>query len=276
VKPIAQNRCDALDPDKITSHLKTKRIGKKIVVYNSTASTNDIAGEYAKNKSNDGLVVLAEEQIRGRGRGGSRWISAGGESILCSILLTDCSLGAELLSLTMAVAVAETIGKCVKPEAKIKWPNDIILNNRKVAGILVESKKVGPSVALRTGKHTAYVIGIGINCHQQKEDFPADLQKIATSIDIETGTNTDRITLTKRLLTSVDHWLMFAEKNEHKVIERWRKLSTQLHHRVALVYNRRRFVGNCIGIDPQQGLIVQLDTGGIRMFHAAQTTIAKE
>jgi BirA family biotin operon repressor/biotin-[acetyl-CoA-carboxylase] ligase len=173
-----------------------------------------------------------------------------------------------MLSLAAAVTVAEAIGKCVKAEAKIKWPNDIILNNKKVAGILVESK--------RAGKHTAYVIGIGINCHQHRQSFPADLQKTATSIDIETGTNTDRITLTKRLLISIDHWLMIAEKNEQKVIERWQKLSTQLHHRIALIYNRKRYVGNCIGIDPQQGLILQLDTGGIRMFHAAQTTIAKE
>ncbi len=59
---------DALDPDKIKSHLKTKRIGQKVVVYNSTASTNDVAAQYAKNKNNDGLVVLAEEQIKGRGR----------------------------------------------------------------------------------------------------------------------------------------------------------------------------------------------------------------
>jgi BirA family biotin operon repressor/biotin-[acetyl-CoA-carboxylase] ligase len=181
--------------------------------------------------------------------------------------LTDCSLGAELLSLTMAVALAEAIGKCAKAEVKIKWPNDVILNNKKVAGILVESNKAAG--------HTVYIVGIGINCHQRKEDFPAELQKIATSIDIETGGVADRISLVKRLLTSVDHWLAIAETNEQKVVERWQKLSTQLHHRVALIYNRRRFVGNCIGIDPRQGLILQLDTGGIRMFHAAHTTIAK-
>ena len=269
MKQIAQNRCgaDALDPDKIKSHLRTSRIGKKLVVYNSTASTNDIAAEYAKNKENDGLVVLAEQQTSGRGRAGNKWLAGKGDSVLCSILLTDYSLGAEMLPLAIAVAVAEAIGKWAKTEAKIKWPNDIILNGKKVAGILVESKKVG--------RHIACVIGIGINCHQRKEDFPADLHKTATSIDIETGSKTDRISLIKRLLISVDHWLTVAEKNGQKAVERWQKLSMQLHHRVSLVYNRKQFVGNCIGIDPQNGLILQLDTGGIRMFHAAQTTIAK-
>ncbi|MGA2171529.1 MAG: biotin--[acetyl-CoA-carboxylase] ligase [Sedimentisphaerales bacterium] len=272
---------DSLDPDRIKSHLKTRRIGKKVVVYTSTSSTNDVAAQYAKNKNNDGLVVLAEEQTSGRGRSGARWVSAPGKNILCSILwfdkltipgkvegLTDCSLDAELLSLTIAVAVAEAIGKCAKTEAKIKWPNDVIVNNKKIAGILIES--------VTSCKYSTYVIGVGINCHQRKDDFSAELQKTATSIDIETGTGADRISLIKRLLVSVEHWLDVVEKKPQKVIERWQKLSTQLNHRIALVYNRKRYVGNCIGVHPRDGLVLHLDTGGIRMFHAAQTTIAKE
>ena len=275
VKLIAQNRCGALDHDKIKSHLRTKRIGSQVIVYSSTASTNNVAAEYAKTKANDGLVVLAEQQTSGRGRSGNKWVTDKADSVICSILLTECVIASELLSLACAVATAEAIGKCAKTEAKIKWPNDIILNNKKVAGILVESKKVGPSTTLRAGKHTAYVIGIGINCHQQKKSFPPELQKTATSIDIESDTVTDRISLIRRLLVSVEHWLDIAEKKQQKVLEHWQKLSTQLNHRVALVYNRKLFVGNCIGIDPQQGLVLQLDTGGIRMFHAAHTTIAK-
>ena len=259
---------DALDPDKIKSHLRTKRIGHKVVVYDSTASTNDVAAQYAKNKNNDGLAVFAEEQVQGRGRGGNKWVAGSADSIICSILLTDCAVNAELLSLTIAVATAEAIGKCAKTEAKIKWPNDIILNNKKVAGILVESKKAN--------KLTTYVIGIGINCHQRKRDFPADLQKIATSIDIETGGSIDRIPLIKRLLTSIDNWLDIAEQNKEEIIEHWQRLSTQLGQRVSLIYNKKKFAGNCVGIDPEKGLILQLDTGGIRMFQAAQTIIAKE
>jgi len=258
---------DALDPDKIKSNLRTKRVGQKVVVYSSTASTNDVAAEYAKNKNNDGLVVLAEEQIQGRGRSGNKWVAGYGDSVICSILLTDCGISAELLSLTIAVATAEAIGKCTKAEAKIKWPNDIILNNKKVAGILVESKK--------TNKLTAYVIGIGINCHQSKLNFPAELRKIATSIDIETGGQIDRISFTKRLLTSVENWLEIAEQNKEEIIEHWQRLSTQLGQRVALIYNKKKFAGNCIGIDPEKGLILQLETGGRRFFTSVHTSIAK-
>jgi len=258
---------DSLDPDKIKANLKTKRIGKKILVYDCTSSTNDIAAEYAKNKKNDGLVIFAEEQTAGRGRAGTKWHSSRADSILCSIVLTDCRCNAELLSLTCAVAVAEAIGKRGNSKAKIKWPNDIRLNKKKVAGILLESK-------LNKGSST-YTIGIGINCHQKKNSFPPELRTSATSIDIESHSVVDRVSLAKRLLTSVDHWLKAAEQTSKKVTDRWHKLSIQLGHRVTLIFNGRKFTGNCVGIDPEKGLILQLDTGGIRMFDAAHTTIAK-
>ena len=258
---------DLLDPDLIKTGLKTKRIGKKILVYSRTSSTNDVAAEYAKNRANDGLAVFTEEQTAGRGRAGAKWHSERCDSILCSILLTDCKLNGELLSLTCAVAVAEAIGKLAKGEAKIKWPNDIILNGKKAAGILLESKK--------SGTHNVYILGIGINCHQTMDSFPPELRQSATSIDIASYTVCDRIMLARRLLTSLDHWLEAASQSSKKVIDRWQKLSLQLGHRVTLISNGKRFTGNCVGIDPEKGLIVQLDSGGVRMFDAAHTSIMK-
>jgi len=259
---------DLLDPDKIKTNLKTKRIGKKILVYDSTSSTNDVAAEYAKNKNNDGLVVFAEEQTAGRGRAGAKWHSKRVESILCSIALTDSKINAELLSLTCAVATAEAIGKPSNSEAKIKWPNDILLNGKKVAGILLESKS-------NNDAGCTYIIGIGINCHQNKDSFPVELQQNVTSIDLESRSVVDRITLAKRLLASIDNWLEVAEKNSKEVTDRWRELSVQLGHRITLLYNGKKFTGNCIGIDPENGLIIQLETVGVRMFDAAHTTVIR-
>ena len=256
---------DLLDPDKIKANLKTRRIGRKILVYSSTSSTNDIAAEYAKSDANDGLVVFAEEQSAGRGRACAKWHGNHAESILCSIVLADCNMGAELLCLTCAVAVAEAIGKARSAQAKIKWPNDIMLSGKKVAGILIEKCEIV----------SGYVVGIGINCHQKKDSFPAELQSIATSLDIESQTVCDRIGLAKRLLTSIDHWLEVAINASQEVIDQWRNLSVQLGHRITLSYNGRKFAGNCIGIDPDKGLILQLDTGGVRMFSAAHTSIVK-
>jgi len=252
---------DKLGPDRIRP--PANRIGKKIVVYQSTSSTNDIAAQYAQNSANDGLAIFAEAQTAGRGRGANKWLNPAYKGILCSVLLGESAIDAELLCLSCAVAVAEAVGQA----AKIKWPNDIILGGRKVAGILLESKSVNGT--------TCFIIGIGINCHQSKDDFGPELQSLATSLDIETESVCDRNVVAKRLLASIEHWLSRAERNSKKVIKKWTKLSTLLNQRITVIYNDKQFTGTCTGIDPQKGLILQLDTGGIRFFDAAHTSIAK-
>ncbi len=256
-----------LDPDKIRENLRTTRLGKKIVVYERTASTNDIAAEYACDSGSDGLVVFAEEQTAGRGRTGAKWYSNYGESILCSIVLTGNKLSGELISLTSAVATAETLGKIGRSVTKVKWPNDILINGKKIAGILVESKHCGP--------RNTFIVGIGINCHQQKDSFPAELQNTTTSVDIENRGFCDRVSLARRLLSSLDHWLEIAQTKPNEIINRWRELNMQIGHRVAVLYSGKRFVGNCIGVDPEKGLILQLDSGLAQMFPAAHTSMAR-
>jgi BirA family biotin operon repressor/biotin-[acetyl-CoA-carboxylase] ligase len=256
-----------LNPDGITSQLKTVRIGKDVLVYASTSSTNDAAWHYAANKKNDGLAVFAEEQSAGRGRGSNKWVSPKGQSVLCSILLLNETSKPEMLTLAAAVAVAEAIGYCGSKQAQIKWPNDILIGGKKIAGILIESK--------RSKGRFNYVIGIGINCHQKKDSFPSDLRQTATSIDIESKTTCDRISLAKRLLVSLDEWLVEVKKDSRAVLDRWYQLGTQLGRRVTLQYNRRNFTGRILGIDPSEGLIVQLERGGIRMFPASHTTMIR-
>jgi BirA family transcriptional regulator, biotin operon repressor / biotin---[acetyl-CoA-carboxylase] ligase len=256
-----------LNPDDIQSHLRTDRIGREVLVYNSTASTNDVAWHYANNKKNDGLAIFAEQQSAGRGRGGNTWVAQKSQSILCSVLLLNETSMPETLTLTVAVAACEAIGRCGSKYAKIKWPNDILFGGKKVAGILVESK--------RSKGHFNYVIGIGVNCHQKQESFPSELYDIATSVDIESETVCDRVSLAKRLLVSLDEWLAVMAKDQKAILDRWYELSAQLGHRVTLQYNRRSFTGRVLGIDPQEGLIVQLENGGVRMFPAGQTVMVR-
>ena len=258
---------DSLDVDAIEANLRTKIIGKKVIVYKSTSSTNDIAAEYARGKDNVGVTIFSERQSAGRGRAANKWFSKKGDSILCSVVFADSKNELDLVSLSCAVAVAEAIGKCGKNQAKIKWPNDIIVNGKKIAGILVEAKTYK--------NRKAYIIGVGINCHTAKESFPAEIKDLATSIDIESGGFCDRISLAKRLLISLDKWLDIASKDSEKLTTRWRKKSIQLGHRITFLHNRRKYTGNCIGIDPQKGLIVQLDSGAVQMFDAAHTSIEK-
>jgi BirA family biotin operon repressor/biotin-[acetyl-CoA-carboxylase] ligase len=258
---------DRLDPDLIQANLRTRQVGKKVLVYDRTASTNDVAGEYAKNPDNNGLVVFAEEQTAGRGRSGAKWHSRHGDSLLFSIALAACDISGELLSLTCAVAVAEAIGQVGSCQARIKWPNDIVIAGRKIAGILVESRQSIPG--------RVHIIGIGINCHQAPDDFPPELRETAISLDLASGARCHRATVARRVLTSLDHWLKTAERDSRQVTDTWSRLSTQLGQRITLSCNRKRFAGNCIGVDPEKGLILQLDRGGVRMFDAAHTHIVK-
>jgi BirA family biotin operon repressor/biotin-[acetyl-CoA-carboxylase] ligase len=253
---------DPLDADKIRDGLKTKRIGRQVIVFDKVTSTNDIAAQYANEAQNDGLVIIAEEQTSGRGRGGNKWYGGKGQSVLCSIVLANETLNAELLSLTAAVAVAEAIGEM----ARVKWPNDVVLNGKKAAGILLESKQT------KHGK--VYILGVGINCHQK--DFPPELASTATSIDIENQTFCDRNTFIKRLINSVEHWIDSAHAKPGKVVKEWKQVSILLGQRITVIHDGRDFTGNCVGIDPDEGLILQLDSGTLGFFPAGQTTVGKQ
>lgn len=253
-----------LDPDHIRENLKTNALGSRVIVYGSTASTNDVAAEYARNPRNHGLLVLAEQQTAGRGRGANRWLASHSDSILASLVLIDNDLPSEWVSLTAAVAVALAIG----PRARIKWPNDILIGGKKVCGILLESRPFS--------EHSAYILGLGINCHQQVEDFPPSLREEAISLDMVQPQRTDRVTLVQRFLVELEHWLGVARERNSEILQQWQQRCLQFGHRVTLCFNGRQYEGQCLGVDPTEGLILKLDHGGVRHFAAAQTHIIRK
>jgi BirA family biotin operon repressor/biotin-[acetyl-CoA-carboxylase] ligase len=293
------NKHEPIDVDTIKTKLDTERIGKKILVYKSTASTNDVAHRYADGgEKNDGLVVLTEHQTEGRGRRGNKWFDGKCKSILCSILIFEDKITPDLMAIIAAVACAKAIDKCGKHQAKIKWPNDIFVNDKKLAGILIEKKAKhytdlkkkscvvrGLSEAkfndLQTSRRESdntnwyYIIGIGINCHHQQVDFPEELAQIATSIDIECGRVCDRNLLVKRLMFDFERCLQIAQENADEIVEKWHRRSMLNGKRITVENNGRQFTGVCLGVEPSQGLILQLERGGVKMFEAAGTTIVK-
>lgn len=262
------NAADILDVDVIEGSLTPAIVGRGVLVFKSTSSTNDVAWEYSRNAANDGLAVFAESQSSGRGRRGNKWLSGDSASILCSILLIDFPAGPELMTTASAIAVAEAVINFSSVNARLKWPNDVMINGKKAAGILLESR---PGAGANN-----YVIGIGLNVHQPRGFFEStELLMPATSLDIETGSFNNRNQLASELLRSFDRWLEIAKSNPQKIVDRWSSLSTQLGTLVTVEYNQQRFSGNCIGVDPAAGLILQLDKGGVRMFDASHTTIVK-
>lgn len=260
-----------LDIERITSSLRTQRVGRQLVYIETVGSTNDEAWARLGGAASDGLVVLAEHQTRGRGRLGRTWHDARGASLLCSVLLVEGgeTLSPARLAMAVPVAAADAIRETTGLSPALKWPNDLLLGGRKVGGILVESR--------RTAGGAAYVVGIGINCLQHAGHFPGDLSSDATSLDLHSPAAVDRTALAIALLSEFDRRLTCPTAgDEDELRRRWLANATPPGSRVTLRRDGRVFTGTIVDLDPTAALVVQLDEGGVRLFSAADTTAAGE
>ena len=259
----------ALTSELVELGLQTQRVGRRVLVYESTASTNDVAWGYAMESGWDGLAVFAREQTAGRGRLGRRWESPKGMGLLCSVLLQEANgLTGSMLSLLAGVAAAEAVEEMAGRRARIQWPNDVVVEGRKVAGTMVEGRGVAGGAQ--------YVVGVGINCRQGREDFPAELCASATSLAMVSGGAVDMVHVAQELLRSLDRWQSWARADRvEDMHEAWSARCDDIGRRIAVVQDGRRYEGRVIDVSAEGGLLVQLDSGGARFFDAATTTVEK-
>jgi BirA family biotin operon repressor/biotin-[acetyl-CoA-carboxylase] ligase len=190
---------DQLRPDKLRADLGPVTIGREIVVLAKTVSTNDIVRKMAARDTPEGLVVFAEHQTAGRGQHGKKWESAAGKGLWFSILLRPNLAAKESPRLTLwaAQTIASTLGAAYSIPAKVKPPNDVGVNGRKLAGVLLEMR------AQPQAQHIA-VLGIGLNVNQDLADFPGEVREHATSLSIIKGARQDRHSLAVALLRNLD------------------------------------------------------------------------
>ena len=190
---------DRLAATELRAGLEGLRIGNEIVVVEETESTNDLVWKAVERGVPEGFVVFAERQTKGRGQYGRRWESAPYLGLWFSILLRPALTLAQSPKLTvqLAEAVAATIADETGCAATIKWPNDIYVSGRKVAGVLVEGRTASD------GSYVA-VAGIGINVNQTIEDFPEELREIAGSLATTTGKKFSRSKLAAALLQKLN------------------------------------------------------------------------
>jgi BirA family biotin operon repressor/biotin-[acetyl-CoA-carboxylase] ligase len=189
---------DCLVADELQAKLGRRIIGREIIVLEQTGSTNDAVLEMARD-SNEGLVLFAEQQTAGRGQRGNRWESPARKGLWFSILLRpriDINRSAQLTA-WVAETVSDSIEKEFLLETSIKLPNDIQINGRKVAGVLVEMR------AQEKGPHLA-IAGIGINVNQSQQDFPEKLRDRAISLAVALGHQVDRQKFATILLRDLD------------------------------------------------------------------------
>lgn len=191
-----------LTKEAIQAHLSTERFGRTLHLFRETASTNHDALRLAQQGSPDGTVVVAESQTAGKGRLGRSWHSPPGDNLYCSVILRPGPGGEQsgwlpLIPLVSAVAVAKALQHVTGLLPSLKWPNDILLGDRKLGGLLCESSLAGPSAAF-------VVVGIGLNVNGSRRDFPDDLRGIATSVAAETGKPCDLALLVASILAELE------------------------------------------------------------------------
>src|SRR5580698_7442025 len=182
---------DTLLADDLLARLgRTKIIGRDIRVFEQTTSTNDVIEKLARDGVREGVVVFAESQTKGRGRLGRKWISPAHKGLWFSILLRPNLRPQETTQLTVASATAlrRAIVSQTRLQPEIKWPNDMLISGKKVAGILTEM-----SAELDRVRHV--ILGIGIDVNQEAHEFPSELRKTATSLKIENGESLSRAAL---------------------------------------------------------------------------------
>jgi BirA family biotin operon repressor/biotin-[acetyl-CoA-carboxylase] ligase len=190
---------DRLLADDLQAHLGNAVIGREIVVLEQTGSTNDAILQVATPNSKEGLVLVAEHQTAGRGQRGNRWESAAGKGLWFSILLRPRIAIADSPQLTnwAAEAVSNAIQNEFSLTPTVKFPNDVLIDGCKVAGVLVEMR------AQEKAPHLA-IAGIGVNLNQSREDFPKELQNRAISLAMALGREVDRKNFAVALLQNLD------------------------------------------------------------------------
>ncbi|MFH1190504.1 MAG: biotin--[acetyl-CoA-carboxylase] ligase [Candidatus Omnitrophota bacterium] len=249
---------DLLIPSEIKWNLGTKRIGKEVISYRKVDSTNDAAYELAEHGIAEGAVVFAEEQARGKGRHGRTWQSPPGAGIYMSCVLRPEMAPNEIPKITLiaAVATARAIREFSGADAKIKWPNDIVINGRKVCGILTEMKAEQDRIDF-------IILGIGINVNAKAKELPKGATSLKEELRSPGGADViSRVALAKKVLETIERYYnILKNKGSGSIIEEWRELSAMLGSRVRVVLHDRTFDAHAHDIDPDGALVVRLDSG---------------
>lgn len=249
------SRPQPLTADAIRSGLKTKRFGQAFHVYDQIESTNITALALAEQGAPEGTVILADSQTQGRGRMGRHWISPPNVNLYLSIILRPDGdpPRAGLWSLAAAVAVARTIEQATTLPARLKWPNDILVHDKKVSGLLLES-------AIRNGRFKHLILGIGLNVNLTRDVLPDALRSSVTSLREELGREVDRIKLFQRLLEQLENQHQsFQTEPPRKVLEAYSALSETLGRSVTVLDHAGEWTGEAVGLTPEGALILRRD-----------------
>ena len=248
---------DLLIPSEVTPILKTKWMGKTIHYFPAIDSTNSKAYELALEGAREGEIVIAESQKKGKGRLGRHWFSPPFLNLYLSVILRPKipPQQASLITLMAAVATADAIQKSSGLLPLIKWPNDVLLRDRKVAGLLNE-------IHSEMDRIYFVILGIGVNLNMDGKLFSREIREVATSLKKEMGQPISRKAFLGTLLQELEMWFaIFLEEGPDTVIKAWRDRAQVKGRKVTVTSFGKTLSGIAVDIDSDGALILQTEDG---------------
>jgi BirA family biotin operon repressor/biotin-[acetyl-CoA-carboxylase] ligase len=255
-------------PVLIERSLGVRRVGRSVLCFDEVGSTNDVALDAMRQADGDGLVVLAESQRSGRGRQGRRWVCPPGSGILMSVLLLEPPgpdrprRGA--MTIAAGLAVAEAVETSVGLACGLNWPNDVLLEGAKFAGVLAETRTAGGA--------TATVIGIGVNVNAAP---PAEsVDRPATCLADHLGGPAERVEVVRALLIRLDEWVGRVEAGQLEELHRgFLARCRMINERVTIRCGGRLHTGRVLDVDPLGGLVLCHDDGSRAYLPAEASSV---
>lgn len=263
---------DALHADDLASRIGAVRvIGRDIRVFQETTSTSDVLERLARDGVREGMVIFAESQTRGRGRLGRAWVSPPGRGLWFSVLLRPAlrPQAATRLTVAAAVGLSRAIRRALPVRPEIKWPNDLMLHGRKIAGVLTEMAGELDSI-----RHAS--LGIGVNANLQTEDFPPAVRATATSLRLALGRPVDRPALAATLLQELDGAYTEALGDGFAALsDEWSEQCTTLGRLVTVQAGNRRISGRAESLDDEGALLLRTDSGHLERIVGGDVSLEK-
>jgi BirA family biotin operon repressor/biotin-[acetyl-CoA-carboxylase] ligase len=231
------------------SNLKTKNIARDIIYYSNIESTNDQLWSLYESNTEKNLLVITDNQTAGRGRGLNQWFSQPGKSITCSFLLNPVFSKNffNLHALLIPIAIVEGVKKMAFIELGIKWPNDIMYKNKKLGGILIESK----------GTNKILNIGIGLNVNDSHEEFNDDLKDLAISLKEIIGYPLQREPLLAMILNELNN--LIVHNDVEFIINSWMKYCIHKNKKISFMHNNHQVIGVFESINNSGQAIINQD-----------------
>ncbi|MFO7154353.1 MAG: biotin--[acetyl-CoA-carboxylase] ligase [Caldicoprobacter oshimai] len=264
---------DILDEVLLTRGLNTSILGRNVEIHSSIGSTNARAKELALSGAREGTVVIADEQVQGRGRLGRSWVSPPGKGIWMSVILRPRLSSQQVPRITImtAVAVANALKRSAQIDVGIKWPNDVVCGGKKLCGILTEVH-AEPEVI-----HYA-VVGIGLNVNLSFEDLPEDIRDIATSLRIEKGKEFNRADIIKSILQEMEKGYLQGLRDDGfaGLLKEYERRSVILGKRIRVIGVDGQFSGYAQGFGLDGSLMLRLDDGRVERILAGDVSLRGE